>query len=96
MSPLSAPNPCPNLIKDGNFYFCGIYKTRPVECKNHEFYSRFCPIGLDVLKLRSINEVRERIDDGYIKCKELVGPVAKLVNVGRNLVSADIHDGSAQ
>ena len=66
MSPISQPNPCPNLIVNGDFYFCGIYKNRPQECRSHEFYSRFCPIGLNVLKPNSIEDIKRRIDDGYM------------------------------
>lgn len=71
MSPLSAPNSCPHLIKDDNFYFCGIYKNRPIECEKHDFPYRFCPIGLDILKLNNIDDIRRRIDNGYEKTKIL-------------------------
>jgi hypothetical protein len=67
MSPLTHPNPCPQLIKRGTFYFCGTYDKRPTECKNHEYPARFCPIGIDVLKL-DINDteaLHKRVDDGW-------------------------------
>ncbi len=72
MSPISAPNPCPLLmITDDGFYFCGDYDNRPEQCQNHSFDSRFCPIGLDVLKPRTIDDIRIRIDDGWEKIKRL-------------------------
>jgi len=71
MSPISSPLPCPHIIKNDTFYFCKIYKNRPNDCKTHEFPYRFCPIGLDILKLKSLDEIRNRIDDGYEKTKQL-------------------------
>ena len=74
MSPLSAPEPCPNIVEDGNFYFCANYTTRPSECETHSFPMRFCPIGLDILKLeypRDTEKIRIRIDTGYNKTKEM-------------------------
>jgi len=72
MSPISAPEPCPNLVKDLSFYFCKIYKNRPIECQNHNFGSRFCPIGLDKLQfyIHSIDDIRIRIDEGYERSKK--------------------------
>ena len=74
MSPISAPEPCPHLIKDGNFCFCTIYKNRPDQCEKHDFPSRFCPIGMDVLKLsypEDVEKIRMRLEIGYIKAREL-------------------------
>jgi len=68
MSPISAPEPCPKLRQDGDFYFCGDYEHRPEECINHTFHARFCPIGLDKLHLINADKVRDRIDTGYAKC----------------------------
>ena len=67
MSPISQPKPCPYLVEQDGFFFCSVYDHRPKECVNHEYQSRFCPIGLDVLKL-DINDpdsIRRRLDDGY-------------------------------
>jgi len=72
MSPLDSPEPCRYLIQDGDYFFCGSYKNRPIECINHDFPSRFCPIGLSKLNLRSPDRIRERIDTGWEKCKVLV------------------------
>src|SRR3972149_7403636 len=62
-SPLG--NPCPKLLKKDNFYFCGEYANRPQQCQDHDYPSRFCPIGIDVLKLRDPDQVRMRIDEGH-------------------------------
>jgi hypothetical protein len=64
MSPISTPNPCPHLIQDGTFYFCRIYDRRPDERRKHSFPSRFCPIGMDKLKLNTPEKVAQRIDEG--------------------------------
>jgi hypothetical protein len=67
MSPISAPEPCPKIKQDGDFYFCCDYNNRPSECVKHEFHSRFCPIGMAKLNLTSPDAVRTRIDTGYGK-----------------------------
>jgi hypothetical protein len=67
MSPISAPQPCPKLLIYGSFFFCNDYENRPTECRNHYFDSRFCPIGLNVLKPRSLDWIRARIDAGFEK-----------------------------
>ena len=74
MSPLSAPEPCPNIIEDGDFCFCVNYNTRPEQCKNHKFPMRFCPIGLSILKLeypRDTEKIRNRLETGYMKTKKM-------------------------
>lgn len=71
MSPISAPEPCPHLIEQGTFVFCGRYKRRPRECREHEFPARMCPIGMDVLDIQTPDELRKRIDDGYYMIKEM-------------------------
>ena len=68
MSPISAPAPCPKIKQDGDFYFCSDYQNRPEECAKHDFPSRFCPIGMDKLQLTNSDQVRIRIDAGYVKC----------------------------
>ena len=65
MSPLSAPEPCPNLIQTGTFYFCTFYASRPTACRSHEFHARFCPIGMSKLGIDSPEKVRDRIDAGW-------------------------------
>jgi hypothetical protein len=72
MSPLSAPYKCPLLIKEGTYFLCSDYENRPDGCKNHSFDSRFCPIGLSILKPSSIEEIRYRIDEGYRMICELL------------------------
>ncbi len=68
-------NPCPNIIQEDSFVLCGEYERRPHECINHTFHgARFCPIGLDVLGLscpEDVEQIRQRIDEGYEKTKEL-------------------------
>jgi len=72
MSPMSASyDPCPHLIEDGTFYFCGIYDRRPGECRLHKFDFRFCPIGIEKLGLSNPTEIAIRIDEGYQKIKSL-------------------------
>ena len=65
MSPLSAPEPCPNLIQRGTFYFCNDYEHRPPECVDHKFDSTYCPIGINTLDIQSTDQMRQRIDGGY-------------------------------
>jgi len=60
MSPFS--NPCPKLIKYGDVYYCSIYETRPEQCRNHSFPTRYCPIGFEKLSLSNPQEVAMRID----------------------------------
>lgn len=71
MSPLTAPDPCPNLVEEGTFVFCGCYRSRPAECASHDFPARFCPIGLGTLGLTDIEAIRQRIDKGHELCKAL-------------------------
>jgi len=71
MSPLSAPDPCPNIVREGTFYFCGDYEHRPEECVNHTFHAIHCPVGLTVLDISSPDKVRERIDNGWELTKSL-------------------------
>jgi hypothetical protein len=67
--PLTNGTPCSYIYeiaqRDSTFFYCGIYKNRPIECKNHTFEQRFCPIGLSKLKLKTIDEIRLRINDGW-------------------------------
>ena len=65
MSPLSAPEPCPHIVQRGTFVFCGSYERRPEECKRHDFSASVCPIGVEMLNITSLDELRKRIDDGY-------------------------------
>ena len=65
MSPKSVPDPCPDIIQDGTFYFCGDYEQRPEVCVNHSFQFRYCPIGLEKLRLKNPQDVALRIDAGF-------------------------------
>lgn len=65
MSPLSAPDPCPHIERVGTFVFCAVYAKRPEECRNHQMPYRFCPIGVEKLRLERADQVARRIDDGY-------------------------------
>ena len=64
MSPVS-DKPCPHLRQEGNFFLCSTYPDRPEACKKHEYPFRFCPVGLDVLRISSPAEVAFRLDAGY-------------------------------
>ena len=65
MSPKSAPFPCPDIIQDDTFCFCGCYKQRPQSCINHSFPFRFCPIGVEKLGLQNPQDIAQRIDAGF-------------------------------
>lgn len=69
MSPISAPEPCPNIVVIGTFYLCGSYSTRPEECVNHSFPSSNCPIGLEKLGINEPEVMRRRVDQGWELCK---------------------------
>ena len=71
MSPLSSPNPCPNLIIDGIYHFCEDYENRPEQCVNHKFQARFCPIGMDVLKFNNPTSIQVHLENGYQKMRHL-------------------------
>ena len=73
MSPISQPDSCPYLIEQDGFCFCSVYDQRPKECQDHEYPARFCPIGLDVLKLdiNNTDAIRQRIDTGLEMIKEM-------------------------
>jgi len=61
------PKPCPYLkrYKETKFYFCTINDHKPKCCRSFEFSHRFCPIGISVLKLKTPEDIAERIDKGY-------------------------------
>jgi len=71
MSPLSAPDPCPNVVTLGSYYLCGDYENRPEECVNHTFHATHCPVGLTKLDIVSPDKLRERIDNGWGLIKSL-------------------------
>ena len=81
MSPISQPKPCKHIIeiKSNNqtFTFCKIYENRPEQCKNHEFYATKCPVGCDVLNIRSADEANKRISIGYKIIKKGLRPLEK-------------------
>lgn len=76
MSPVNGSK-CPYITEEDGYYFCGDYEHRPQECVNHKFDSRFCPIGLSVLKLTDADAIRNRIDTGYKKIYEIERIVKK-------------------
>lgn len=63
-------NPCPKVIQKDTFFFCSDYENRPKECWKHDFPSRFCPVGISVLSLHSLEEIRDRINEGWQILKE--------------------------
>lgn len=64
MSPITGSK-CPHLIKIDKYYFCSIYKNRPRECANHDFSSRFCPVGMSQFNLKDIDSIRMHIDTAW-------------------------------
>lgn len=69
MSPLSAPEPCPKLVEDDGFYFCGDYEHRPHQCVNHSFPYHVCPVGWGVVGIRDMEDMRLRVDAGHAMIK---------------------------
>ena len=85
MSPLSAPEPCPNLVVKGTFHFCGDYEHRPEECVNHDFPAHVCPIGAGMLDIRDAEAMRQRVDAGFAMLRY---PTLDLSNALRTLYGA--------
>ena len=69
MSPISSPESCPFIVCDDDFVFCRCYSNRPHSCERHEFPTRFCPIGIEKLKLKTAQQIGQRIDTGWAKIK---------------------------
>jgi hypothetical protein len=65
MSPISAPEPCPNIVRKGDFIFCGDYENRPEECINHRHPFRHCPIGVEKSGCENTTQIMMRIDEGW-------------------------------
>lgn len=63
MSPLSSPEPCKHIEQVDDIYLCKIYENRPEQCKNHSTPHKYCPIGVDKLKLITATMVHRRLDD---------------------------------
>ena len=68
MSPFGS-EPCPHLVQKGTFYFCEIYKDRPIDCVLHKHPMKVCPIGMSKLNITTPAEVRIRLDQGYAMIK---------------------------
>ena len=67
MSPISNSE-CPKLIQKDTYYLCSIYTNRPKQCENHDFPSRFCPVGMSKLGLhypQDLEKIKDRIDIGW-------------------------------
>lgn len=71
MSPLSFPEPCPNLIIDGLYHLCKDYENRPQQCMDHRFEARFCPIGMSILKFNNPTSIQVHLENGYQKIRHL-------------------------
>ena len=70
MSPITHGK-CPNVVEPkAGFFLCKDYDNRPVECHNHSFPGRVCPLGSNVLNLNTTLEVEQRIDDVWELIKE--------------------------
>ena len=54
---------CIKLNQMDDFYFCGDYANRPLECSSHDFPFQVCPIGLSKLKINSndSNAIQKRL-----------------------------------
>jgi len=57
--------PCPHIKETGTFVFCSTYEQRPEQCRRHSFPARFCPIGLDTLKLTEVDDIQLRLEKGW-------------------------------
>ncbi len=77
MSPISQPRPCPHIVEIGDFIFCGIYESRPQQCRDHDFPSSKCPIGCDVLKIASADAANIRINRGYAMIRKGLKPLER-------------------
>jgi hypothetical protein len=69
MSPINGGE-CPLVVNKGDYYFCGDYENRPKECVNHKFDCQFCPVGLNTLRLKGFDAIKNRIDIGYSIIKQ--------------------------
>jgi len=57
---------CPYLKWEGDIAVCTIYAQRPKECREHEYANyRYCPIGVDVLKIAESSSLAYRCDRVY-------------------------------
>lgn len=68
MSPINGGY-CPLLKEEetdsGTVFFCSDYKNRPKECRDHDYPTTVCPIGVRTLNLISDNLISERVQDVY-------------------------------
>ncbi len=72
MSPLSAPFPCPMLIRRGDIYLCRDYEHSPQLCQGFDFEElRYCPYGLNELQL-SDPEDRDILKDRVARGARLI------------------------
>jgi len=56
---------CPDVIQIGDFYFCNDYENRPKECINHSFPYKYCPLGIVICGLETVEDLHQRMDRGY-------------------------------
>ena len=68
MSPINGGY-CPLLKEEetgtGTVFFCGDYKNRPQQCKDHDYPASVCPIGTKTLNLINESMIRNRMSDVY-------------------------------
>lgn len=70
MCPIS-PDPCKFLVSKGTIHVCSVYDKRPKECVDHHFTSRYCPIGINVLNLKNLDQIFKRIDEAWEFIKQI-------------------------
>lgn len=75
MSPISHPAPCPHIVEIQGLTFCGIYESRPKQCRDHDFPASKCPIGVDVMGCKTPQEAHEKINLGYAIINAGLNPV---------------------
>lgn len=68
MSPINGGY-CPLLKEEespsGTVFFCGDYKNRPQQCRDHDYPAIVCPIGANTLSLINESMIRSRMNDVY-------------------------------
>lgn len=61
MSPINGGY-CPLLVKEEDIYYCSDYENRPKECRDHDYNSRVCPVGVNTLNLINDKMIQDRME----------------------------------